>query len=135
MRKVVLLLVISLSLSICGCNEDDNTVTAEIVGTVEFGRGDCMPDLAQREYSKYNGRIYFVVKEDWDNLGTDGYDLLKNRSVNVRVKQGKLSAELREGTYLVMPEEIYVYSEENTITIKSNEVINRDFKFFMCTSY
>jgi hypothetical protein len=83
----------------------------------------------------YNGKIFFIVKEEWDNLGNGDHEKLKNRSIKVKVKQGKLSAELPVDTYLVMPEELNVNSVENTITIKSGEVINRDFKFFKCTSY
>lgn len=86
-------------------------------------------------YNDYNGKIFFIVKDDWDNLGDGDYAQLKNRSINVRVKQGKLSAALPAGTYLVMPEDFNVYSDENTITIISEEVIHRDFKFFKCTSY
>ena len=122
---------------ISGCDKDDITVTTGIIGTVKYGQGDCMPviDYESREYNDYNGKIYFVVKADWDNLGDGDYAQLKNSSINVRVKLGKLSAELPAETYLVMPEDFNVYSEENTITIISEEVINRDFNFFKCTSY
>ena len=122
---------------ISGCDKDDITVTTGIIGTVKYGQGDCMPviDYESREYNDYNGKIYFVVKADWDNLGDGDYAQLKNSSINVRVKLGKLSAELPAETYLVMPEDFNVYSEENTITIISEEVINRDFNFFKCRSY
>ena len=122
---------------ISGCAKDDITVNTGIIGTVKYGQGDCMPiiDYESREYNDYNGKIYFVVKADWDNLGDGDYAQLKNSSINVRVKLGKLSAELPAETYLVMPEDFNVYSEENTITIISKKVINRDFKFFKCTSY
>jgi len=135
-KKNVFLISICL-LMISGCDKDDITVTTGIIGTVKYGQGDCMPviDYESREYNDYNGKIYFVVKADWDNLGDGDYAQLKNSSINVRVKLGKLSAELPAETYLVMPEDFNVYSEENTITIISEKVINRDFKFFKCTSY
>jgi len=118
-----------------GCDKDDITVTTGIIGHVDYGQGDCMPGPFQREYSEYDGKIFFIVKTDWDNLGSGGFEQLKSRSINVRVKQGKLFAELPIETYLVMPEDYNEYSAENTITIKSGEVINKDFKFFKCTSY
>jgi hypothetical protein len=135
-KKIVFLISICL-LIICGCDKDDVTVTTGIIGTVEYGQGDCMPspDPKYREYSGYNGRIFFIVKEKLDNLGDGDYDKLKSSSINVKVKNGKLSTELPVGTYLVEPEDVYVYSTENTIVIKSNEITYTDFKFFRCTSY
>ena len=135
-KKIVFLISVCL-FTIGGCDKDDLTVTTGIIGTVEYGQGDCMPviDYESRVYNDYDGKIYFVVKDDWDNLGDGDYAQLKNSSINLRVKQGKLSAKLPAGTYLVMPEDFNVYSDENTITIISEEVINRDFKFFKCTSY
>lgn len=136
MNKVIIYALCICFLIVTGC-EKDGIVTTGVSGIVEYGQGDCMPspDPKSREYSVYSGRIYFVVKEDWDNLGNGDFAQLKNNSINVRIKQGKLSAELPVGTYLVMPEDIYLYSDENTITIKSGEILNKDFKFFKCTSY
>ncbi len=135
-KKVVFLISVYL-FTIVGCNKDDLTVTTGIIGTVKYGKGDCMPiiDYESRVYSDYDGKIYFVEKDDWDNLGDGDYAQLKNSSINVLTKQGKFSAKLSEGTYLVMPEDFNEYSEENTITIISGKTINRDFKFFRCTSY
>jgi hypothetical protein len=118
------------------CKKEGISLTTGVVGIVEYGQGDCMPGLSsQREYSDYNGKIFFVIKDDWDNLGNGDYVRLKTNSINVLIIQGKLSAELPVGTYLVMPEDINVYSEENTINIKLGEILDKDFKFFRCTSY
>lgn len=135
-KKIVFMISICL-FAICGCHKDDMIVTTGIIGTVEYGKGDCMPviDYESRVYNDYNGKIFFVVKDDWNNLGDGDHAQLKNRSINVRVTQGKLSVELPTGTYLVMPEDFNVYSDENTITITSEKVINRDFNFFKCTSF
>lgn len=124
-------------LIVTGCEKDGKTVTTGVIGIVEYGQGDCMPSPATitREYSNYTGKIYFVLKEDWDNLGNGDFTQLKNNSINVRIKQGKLSAELPVGIYLVIPEDVYMYSDENTITIQFGEILNKDFKFFKCTSY
>jgi len=34
-----------------------------------------------------------------------------------------------------MPEDVYLYSSENTITINQGEVLDKEFKFWKCTSY
>jgi len=120
-----------------GCEKDGITVTTGVVGIVKYGQGDCMPspDPRTRVYSDYDGEIFFIVKEDLDNLGNGDLALLKNNSIHFRIKQGKLSAELPVGTYLVLPVDVYIYSDENTITIKPGEILNKDFTFFKCTTY
>ena len=107
MNKVVLLLVISLSLSICGCNEDDDTVTTGIIGTVEFGRGDCMPPT-QHEYSPYNGRVYFVVKDDWDNFGDESSDLKKIVSMFELNKENYQQSCEKEFIWLCLKKSMYI---------------------------
>lgn len=138
MKNLMICLILLSSIFIMSCEKDDDiSITTGIIGTVEYGQGDCMPspDTIQREYSGYTGTIFFIVKEDLDSLGNGDYDNLKDNSINVNIKNGNLSAELSPDTYLVEPEDVYVYSSENSITITSEEVIHKDFKFFKCTSY
>lgn len=137
MKKRIVFLIGICLLIICGCDKDDIILATGIIGTVEYGQGDCMPgpDPKSREYSGYTGRIFFIEKEKLDNLGEGDYDKLKSSSITVKVNNGNLSTELPVGTYFVEPEDVYVYSTENTIVIKSKEVTHADFKFFKCTSY
>jgi len=128
-------------LLLVGCSK--NKFETGIKGTIEYAKGDCMPPVNQGDlnYKKYRGDIYFIVKEDLDNLLDNGgninelIDDLKNNSIMVKVRRGKLSAELPVGTYLVMPEDLYLNSDQNTITIKPGEVLNEDFKFLECTTW
>lgn len=132
-NKFLRLLFLSI-LTISGC---EKSFITGITGTVEITKGDCMPviDYEGREYDKYNGTIFFVVKDDWDNLENDGYEQLRNNSISIQVKRGKLSTELPVNIYYVMPEEVYEYSDRNTISIVSKEVLKEDFKFIICTSF
>ena len=134
MKNLNILIALTLILLV-GCSKDN--FETGIKGTIEYGQGDCMPiiDYESREYDNYKGDIFFIIKEDLDNLGDGDFDQLKNNSINLSVKRGKLSTELPVGAYLVMPEDVYLYSEENTITINSGEVLNKDFRFWKCTSY
>ena len=134
MRNLNIIILLTLTLSF-GCSKDN--FETGIKGTVEYGTGDCMPviDYASREYDNYNGDIFFIVKSDLDSLGNGDFEQLKNNSIVVSIRKGKLSAQLPVGTYLVMPEGVYLYSEENKIAINPDEVLNRDFKFWECTSY
>lgn len=118
-------------------DKDDVLIETGVVGQVQYGEGDCMPviDYSRRNYANYNGEIYFIVKSDLDNLGNGDFNQLKNKSLHVTVKNGGLSAEVPAGTYVVMPEDIYVYGLENTIIIKMGTALTQDFKFFKCTSY
>jgi hypothetical protein len=136
-KKISLFIFTLCLLAIGGCNKDDIIVTTGIIAKVKYGQGDCMPSLDPklRVYTGYNGEVFFIVKEDFDNLGDGDYDKLKSNSIRVTIKNGNLSAELPVGTYLIEVEDVYQYSTENTIIIKSGEVIHKDFSFFKCTSY
>ena len=130
--KILILLILMLFI---GCVKDN--FETGIKGTVKYGQGDCMPmvDNENREYKNYNGNLFFIIKEELDSLGEGDFDSLKENSITIFIKQGKLSAELPVGTYVVMPEDVYLYSEENTITISPGKILNKDFKFWKCTSY
>ena len=134
MKKLNFIILLILTLTV-GCSK--NNFETGIKGTVEYGQGDCMPviDYESREYDNYKGHLYFIVKEDLDSLGNGDFEQLKSSSVVVFIRKGKLSTELPKGTYIVMPDDVYFYSEENTITINPDEVLNKDFKFWNCTSY
>jgi hypothetical protein len=120
-------------LSSCRKNNFDTGFT----GKVSIGQGDCMPviDESTRTYENYKGYIYFIVKTDLDSLGDGDFEQLKQNSIKKKIRCGNLSMELPPNTYVVMPEDVYENSVENTITINSGQVLNQDFKFWICTSY
>jgi hypothetical protein len=108
-----------------------------ITGKVTIGQGDCMPGINEstRTYDNYKGYIYCIVKADLDSLGEGDFEQLKQNSIKEKIRRGTLSLELPPNTYVLMPEDVYEYSPENTITITSGEVLSCDFKFWKCTSY
>jgi len=134
MKNLYILIFITLTLTI-GCSKDN--FETGIKGTIMHGEGDCMPtiDDDNREYDNYKGDLFFIVKEDLDNLVNGHFEQLKNNSIVIFIKRGQLSAELPIGTYVVMPEDTYLYSEGNTIKINKGEILNKNFKFWKCTSY
>jgi hypothetical protein len=92
-------------------------------------------DETNRSYEKFKGELVFIVKTDLDNLGNGDFENLKQHSIKTKIKRGKLGKELPPNTYVVMPENLYLYSEANTITIVEGEVLAKDFQFWNCTSY
>jgi len=134
MKKLNTLLLLLVILSL-GCTKID--FKTGISGKVEYGEGDCMPiiDYQGREYDNYKGDIYIIDKDKLDNLGNGDFEQLKANSISISIKRGQLSTELPAGTYVVMQGDAYSYSDENTITINTNEILNKDFKFWKCTSY
>lgn len=128
----LLLLILTISFS---CSK--NNFNTGIKGTVEYGQGDCMPqiDYESREYNNYKGDLYFIQKKELDKSDKEELEQVKKNSIVVKIRRGKLSTELPVGTYVVMPEDVYQYSDDNTITIKTGEVLTKDFKFWKCTSY
>lgn len=140
MKSTILILLIITSLTITSCEKDDNTIpniTTGIIGNIKYGIGDCMPtiDESSRIYKNYNGEIYFMIKSDLENLGNGNFEQLKANSIHSNIKNGELAIELPVNTYLVMPEGVNLYSESNTITIEKEIVLNKNYKFWKCTSY
>lgn len=132
MKPFLLSLFLLMLLSSC---KDDFTTGIE--GTVLFGTGDCMPVIIEenREYEKYDGRIFFIEQSQADSLGSQAFDYLKSMSPDEKIRNGKLSKELPAGTYYVMPEEYFLTAPANTIIITADEILHQDVKIWICTSY
>jgi hypothetical protein len=140
MKTLFLIILIITSLTITSCEKDGNQVpniTTGITGNIKYGIGDCMPiiDESSRIYNNYNGEIYFIIKSDLENLGNGDFEQLKANSIQSTIKNGELVIELPINTYIVMPKDVYLYSDSNTITIEKGIVLNKNFKFWKCTSY
>ncbi len=118
-------------------NSDVNSIIGSVTGNVKYGAGDCMPILNKPEnvYHNYSGDLYFIVKKDLDNLGNGNLEQLKSKSIKRIIKDGALAVELPVDTFLVMPVNVYQYSDYNTVIIKEGISVNKDFKFWNCTSY
>ena len=127
---------ILLSIILATACSKDNFDTG-IVGTVKYGEGDCMPiiDYSSREYVDFNGDVIFINKTDLDNLGNGDFEKLKENSISVSIKRGKINTELPVGVYMAMTKDLYTYTEENTIVIKSGEISDANILFWKCTSF
>lgn len=113
-------------------------MTTGIKGLVEYGEGDCMPmvNAVPREYNRYNGNLYFVVKAKIEGLKIgDNFDSLIKASTKTSVRSGKLNTALSPNTYVVLPNGIHQFTSANTVTITGGEIANKNFKFWKCTSY
>ncbi|UMB60673.1 hypothetical protein MHL31_00325 [Lutibacter sp. A80] len=137
MKKLLIVICLINTLSCTKNNNETTSISKGIVGTIKYGKGDCMPiiDEASRTYTNFNGTLYFILKSDLENLGDGDFEQLKLNSLNTIIKNGKLNFELPNGTYLIMPEDIYQYSDENTINIENGVIIKKDLFFWKCTSY
>lgn len=130
--------IILMTFMSCKKNDDNNKdITSGLTGNVKYGSGDCMPviDESSRVYNNYDGKIYFIVKSDLDNLGSGDFETLKANSIKKNISNGLLVVELPIDTFVVMPSDVYIYSESNTIIIRNGIVLEQDFKFWKCTSY
>lgn len=139
MKKIIPMIAL-IAFCAMSCQSDDtenSDLNTGIFGQIEYGMGDCMPiiDENSREYTDYNGEVYFIVKSDLENLGNDDFEQLKSNSIHTTVNNGELETDLPVGVYLVIPEEVYLYSDYNTVTIESGTALQKNFKFWKCTSY
>ncbi|MDZ7798212.1 MAG: hypothetical protein U5L76_01190 [Patescibacteria group bacterium] len=122
-------------------NSQDSNTGAK--GNIEYGKGDCMPCVCadedctgcpERTYSDFSGDIYFILKSDLDTLGDGDFDNLIESSAKTLVTNGNYEISLAPGEYFVMPRDVYQY-DKNFINISSGNMVEKDFKFFKCTSY
>ena len=139
MKKIISIIVLLVFFTI-SCQNDDTgnpNIDTGIFGKIEYGMGDCMPiiDESIREYNNYNGEIYFIIKSELENLGNGDFEELKSNSIHTTVNNGELEIELPVGVYLVMPNDIYLYSDYNTATIEFGIALQKNLKFLKCTSY
>lgn len=139
MRKICISVFTFFLLTFISCDKVDNeiNITTGLSGNVKYGFGDCMPIIGEssRVYNNYNGDIFFIVKSNLENLGNGDFDELKARSIKKTIVNGNLDIELPIDTFLVMPSDVYLYSDYNTIIIEEGIVLEKDFNFWKCTSY
>lgn len=139
MKKIWISVFTIFLVTFISCTKDDNdiNITTGLSGNVIYGIGDCMPvfDESSRVYNNYNGDIFFIVKSDLDNLGNGDFDELKASSIKKTIVNGNLDIELPIDTFLVMLSDVYLYSGHNTIIIQEGILLEKDFKFWKCTSY
>jgi hypothetical protein len=127
-----------LLIGIVSCDKNDDKhldIKTGITGTIKYGIGDCMPiiDEAKRVYNNYNGVLYFILKSDIEQ--NNNFEQLKEKSIKTTIKNGSLAIELPIGTYLIMPNDVYLYSDYNTVIVKENTLLEKDLNFWKCTSY
>nr|WP_319998726.1 hypothetical protein [uncultured Draconibacterium sp.] len=139
MRKVLISVLTIFLVTFTSCEKDDKdiNISTGLVGNVKYGIGDCMPIIGElsRVYNDYNGDILFIVKSDLENLGNGDFDELKANSIKKTIVNGNLDIELPIDTFLVMPSDVYLYSDYNTIIIQEGIVLEQDFRFWECTTY
>lgn len=117
MKKISFNIFAIILITLLSCeNNDDIKITSGVTGNIKYGMGDCMPviDESTRVYSNFNGDLYFIVKSNLENLGEGDFDELKANSIKKTIKNGKLAIELPMDTFLVMPSDVYLYSDYNT---------------------
>jgi len=139
-KNKIILIAIFTMIAISSCEKiyfEITKITTGVIGVVEYGQGDCMPpiDESTRLYNKYNGELYFIVKADLENLVNGDFEQLKENSIKTNIKDGELAIELPVDTFLVMPTDVYLYSEYNSIIIEESIVLEKNFKYWKCTSH
>jgi hypothetical protein len=145
MKKALVILTVLL-LGLYSCDKNEVNFTTGLNSKVYVGEGGCMPAVVEstRKYNNYSGKVYIVNKRDYDNL-TNIYancnclspklDSLKSNSIIINIKNGNLNRELQPDSFLIMIDNQNFYCYDNAIYVKKDEVINKSFFFFHCTSY
>lgn len=127
------MIIVFLGLIACSKNNFDTGIK----GTLKIGYCDCMPpvDTTNINYKDYSGKVYFISKSAMNPSLNYDFQKLKEISISKKIRKGKLSVELSPDTFLVMPEDFYFNSPSNTIIITSGQVLKKDIKYWICTSF
>jgi hypothetical protein len=131
--KLLLPFIVYSVLSLLACRS-----ASGLLGSVRYGEGDCMPMIdtdRQRKFEIFSGDLYIFRKSWLDSVQVQDPEQLKKLQQPVSVKNGSLSLELPPGTYIVMPAGLYLYNEDNTVTIPAKGKVTKDFMFFKCLTY
>lgn len=96
-----------------------------------------MPPINEngRNYSLYNGKVYVVESSLVLIYNENNFDTLKTLSFETEAINGGFSVLVPPGSYYVMPDTMYSVSSENLVVVHPDDLIDREFKFFRCTSY
>jgi hypothetical protein len=135
MKTKIYFIFLALILLIAACSK--NNFETGINGTIKIGYGDCMPiiDTTSRTYENFSGKVYFVRKSEVDASVYSDIQQLKENSIYKKIKNGKLSVELPADTFYVLTDDINSTYPSNMVVISSGQVLQKDFEFWVCTSY
>lgn len=135
MGKFVKIFYILLLISFNSCIDD--RAPSGINTRVLYGEGDCMPatDINARIYKPYNGNVYVVEKSIAEQFNDSSFDSLKTISIVTKAVKGGISLLIAPGSYYIIPDTMFCLSCDNLVTIKKDDLIEKEFKFFKCTSY
>ncbi len=114
----------------------DNRAPSGINTRVFYGEGDCMlgTDINTRIYKLYNGNVYIVEKSIAEQFNENNFDSLKTISKVTKAVNGGISLLVTPGDYYIIPDTMFCLSCNNFVSIKKDELIEKEFKFFRCTT-
>ncbi len=128
-----LLIFFFLTIFVSSCIDD--RAPSGISSTILYAQGDCMPPVNERNYSLYNGKVYVVESSIALSYDENHFDTLKTLSFQTEAINGGFSLLVPPGSYYVMPDTMFYISSENLVVVHPDDLIDREFKFFKCTSY
>ncbi len=115
----------------------DSRAPSGISSRIFYGEGSCMPpiNMSARVYKLYSGNVYVVEKSIAEQFTDSNFDSLKTISLSTKIKKGAFSILVPPGSYYIIPDTMFCISCDNLVTIKKDDLIEKEFKFFKCTSY
>ncbi len=105
------------------------------LGVVFSGKGSCDVTFEQgfgREYSKYDGTVYFVPYSAVQSIPIKTATDLREDGLAFRSKKGNVSAELAPGIYVLMLEDFYSPDFDKVVKVSEGSVIRENISFWEC---
>lgn len=128
------LIVLLLPVFLFSCTDD--RAPSGINSTIYYGEGDCMPpiNVEARTYQPFSGKVYVIEKSIADTM-INFNDSLVNNLYTTYAIQGAFALIVPPGTYYIMPDTLFYISAENLVTVNPDDLIEKEFRFFRCTSF
>lgn len=143
MKKILIITLLGVTLALVGCVQQ-TPINTGVRGNMEYGMGDCMPGPnREKKYIPYNGDLLIIKKSIAESLtGQESKTQLISLGKIAHAKNGKYEISLDPGDYVInLANEGYDFNHnyapynERLLTISKGEVIEKDIKFFVCTTY
>jgi hypothetical protein len=111
----------------------DDRAPSGISSMIYYGEGSCIPPIneAARVYKPFTGKVYVIEKSMADTM-IDFLDSTSNKLYSAYATKGNFSVLVPPGTYYIMPDTLFYISAENLVTVRADDLIDREFKFFKC---
>jgi hypothetical protein len=127
-KNIIILLILLFTIVSCL----DDRAPSGITGYIKFGSGNCSNPEVSPVYHLYNGYVWFVNKTIIDTMTQFNIDTNASWFVKTKVNNGLYGLMIPPGTYQVFIDSLVQLQNNQTVVIKSDLLLQKNFNFYKC---